>query len=183
MKKFVLSLVLSLVATVASSSMTMAGYLTGGATFNSANTSLTSGLPTLAQTITFGGATAASGSFSIGQTWGTLSVGAFSVPAGTLMSITGDAGTFEGEYLSDIWNPSSGTNGTRALAFTGVMKRAGFLDTPADLNISITKTSTQYSVAVTLGMNPPAAAVPEPASIAIFGLGAAGFAVRRLRRK
>jgi hypothetical protein len=62
------------------------------------------------------------------------------------------------------------------------MSRAGFTDTPALLNISVTKTGGFYSVAVTLAMDPPAA-VPEPASLAIFGLGATGFAVRRFRRK
>ncbi|MFN9384490.1 MAG: PEP-CTERM sorting domain-containing protein [Pirellulaceae bacterium] len=184
MRQFVSSLVMGLVATIATSSVSFAALLTGGASFNSTLTDLVSpALPTASQILDFQTANTASGDFTVGMGWGNLAVSTYQVSNGTgISTISGAAGDFSGTWTGDTWTPSGGDNGTRSMSFAGTMSRAGFTDTPARLNISVTKTGGFYSVAVTLAMDPPAA-VPEPASLAIFGLGATGFAVRRFRRK
>ncbi|MFM8175652.1 MAG: PEP-CTERM sorting domain-containing protein [Pirellulaceae bacterium] len=186
MRQFVSSLVMGLVATIATSSVSFAAMLTGGASFNNTLTDLTNpALPTASQILDFQTATTAAGDFTVGMGWGTLNISTYQVTNGTGMGpISGAAGDFSGTWTGDTWTPVVGnpSNGTRAMSFAGTMSRAGFDNTPALLNISVTKTGGFYSVAVTLAMNPPAA-VPEPASLAIFGLGATGFAVRRFRRK
>jgi len=59
--------------------------------------------------------------------------------------------------------------------------------TVATLNLSFSAAGSDpnrsYSVSGTVSANGVAATVPEPASMAIFGLGALGFASRRFRRK
>ena len=183
-RQFVSSLVMGLVATIATSSVSFAAMLTGGASFNNTLTDLVDpALPTASQILDFQTANTAAGDFSVGMGWGTLNISTYQVTNGTAMGpISGAAGNFSGTWTGDTWTPSGGSNGTRSMSFAGTMSRAGFTDTPALLNISVTKTGSFYSVAVTLAMDPPAA-VPEPASLAIFGLGATGFAVRRFRRK
>jgi hypothetical protein len=183
-RQFVSSLVMGLVATIATSSVSFAAMLTGGASFNNTLTDLVDpALPTASQILDFQTANTAAGDFSVGMGWGTLNISTYQVTNGTAMGpISGAAGYFSGTWTGDTWTPSGGSNGTRSMSFAGTMSRAGFTDTPALLNISVTKTGSFYSVAVTLAMDPPAA-VPEPASLAIFGLGATGFAVRRFRRK
>lgn len=185
MRKIVSTLLIGVVATIASSSVSLAAYLTGGASFNNSTTNLLSpALPTDAHVIDFQTANTAAGDFTVGMGWGTLNVSTYQVANGTAIpTISGAAGDFNGVFTGDNWTSSGGgTDGTRAMSFAGTMSRAGFTDTPALLNISVTKTGGFYSVAVTLAMDPPAA-VPEPASLAIFGVGAVGMAARRFRRK
>jgi len=103
-------------------------------------------------------------------------------------------GSFSGNVTEEQFSGNLGNatgTATRTLAFIGVFTPGNNSfyegDTTPLSNTSLTITfsrnnggsvSTSWSLDTT-----GAASVPEPTSIAIFGLGAVGFAVRRFRRK
>jgi hypothetical protein len=103
-------------------------------------------------------------------------------------------GTFVGTITSDntsgAFNQGTGV-GTRQLGFTGTFTpgNSGFyasdtLGVNSVMQITFGRNGFDaQSASWSLSTQYTAPAVPEPTSIAIFGLGAAGFAVRRFRRK
>ncbi len=186
------SFIFAMIAVVASSFATVqAGYLpAGSASFNAASGSLSGGANTnTAFTFNTGAVTnspsAPTGSFAgdTGVTWGSFNVPAFGSGANFSFSITGDFGSFSGSTISHTYAGDNDTN-VRSMLATGTFTRTGFDATPASIAFSVTETGASYSYAFTFSVSPPPpAAVPEPASMAIFGLGALGMAARRYRRK
>jgi hypothetical protein len=125
---------------------------------------------------------------------GTYNIGAASAVSSSLITFTSSAfGTFVGNVTSDSGNGLN-TQWSRQLVFTGTFT-PGTSDSYSGNNIALANTSFQITMSKsadggshsgnwtldTTGSTP--AAVPEPASLAIFGLGAVGFAARRFRRK
>lgn len=181
------SFIFAMIAVVASSFATVqAGYLpAGSASFNAASGSLTGGANTnTAFTFNTNAVSSGTGSFAgdAGVTWGSFNVPAFGVGANFAFSITGDFGSFSGSTISHSYAGDNATNARTMLA-SGLFTRTGFDATPASIAFSATETGGSYSYAFTFSVTPPPAAVPEPASMAIFGLGALGMAARRYRRK
>ncbi|MFM8324672.1 MAG: hypothetical protein ACKN9U_07420 [Pirellulaceae bacterium] len=102
MRQFVSSLVMGLVATIATSSVSFAAMLTGGASFNNTLTDLVDpALPTASQILDFQTANTAAGDFSVGMGWGTLNISTYQVTNGTAMGpISGAAGDFSGTWTA-----------------------------------------------------------------------------------
>jgi hypothetical protein len=100
-----------------------------------------------------------------------------------------------GSFTGTLDSGSYGALANNAVAdytgtFTPGSAFSGFVSTNATMNLSFSRTGTSPNVAygvlgtvATAGQPAPPSAVPEPASMAIFGLGALGFAARRFRRK
>lgn len=101
-------------------------------------------------------------------------------------------GNFTGTITAESSFMASALTGTgnRTLDFTGTFTPGGNTHYEGD-STSINGATLQIafsrndggSINVAWSLDTSAAAVPEPTSIAIFGLGAVGFAVRRFRRK
>ena len=96
-------------------------------------------------------------------------------------------GTFTGSVVSDFEFNAAGTgSGNRTLDLVGVFTTGSnthYVGGPASVDATLQIAfSRNFGGAVNVGwsMN---TSVPEPTSIAIFGLGALGFAGRRFRRK
>ncbi|MCE2785156.1 MAG: PEP-CTERM sorting domain-containing protein [Pirellula sp.] len=181
------SFIFALIAVVASSfASVQAGYLAAGsAAFNASSGSLSGGTNTdAAFTFNTNAATSGSGSFSgnVGTTWGSFSVPVFGTTVGYAINISGDFGSFTGVSTNDGFQLNSQTNNVRSILATGFFTRSGFDPTPAFLSFSAGESGGSYSYLFNISVEPPAA-VPEPASMAIFSLGAIGFAARRFRRK
>ena len=184
------SFIFAMIAVVASSfASVQAGYLAAGsASFNTSSSDLVSPANTNSSFYFFtNNATSGVGSFAgdIGTAWGSFLVPAHNpgtgVGAGFPLSITGPFGSFLGTVDSDIYSGTA-TNNVRLFIASGFFTRTTFDPTPSEISFSVTKTGASYSYGFTVAVTPPAA-VPEPASMAIFGLGALGLAARRYRRK
>lgn len=119
-----------------------------------------------------------------------------------LGNTVGDGYTFSsaewGSFVSTISNeltsgdPAAATGvATRTLSFSGTFTpgNSGYYEndaTPVAATFQLTWSRTDggtNSVSWSFDTTAGAGAVPEPTSIAIFGLGAVGFAARRFRRK
>lgn len=179
------SFIFAMIAVVASSfASVQAGYLAAGsASFNTSSSDLVSPANTNSSFVfDTNNATSGTGSFSgdVGTYFGSFTVPVYS-GAGFPLSITGPFGSFSGAVFSDNY-AGSDTNNVRSFLATGMFTRAGFDATPSEISFSVTDTGASYAYAFTISVTPPAA-VPEPASMAIFGLGALGLAARRYRRK
>ena len=180
------SFIFAMVAVVASSfASVQAGYLAvGSASFNNSSSNLVAPANTSTSFVfDTNNATSGTGSFAgdVGTYFGTFTLPAHS-GAGFPLSITGAFGSFSGNVDSDGYTGSNTNNG-RILFASGLFTRTGFDPTPSEISFSVTKTGSSYSYSFNVSVAPPAAAVPEPASMAIFGLGALGLAARRYRRK
>jgi hypothetical protein len=162
-----------------------AGYMPlGSAAFNSASGSLSGGANTnSAFTFNSNSATSGDGSFSgdVGKAWGSFSVPTFGTPLGFPLTINGDFGTFSGWSDSDDYVGSPSFN-FRSINALGFFTRSGFAPTAAYVSLFVQKNSSSYTYGLSISVD-PTGAVPEPASMAIFGLGAIGFVARRFRRK
>lgn len=179
------SLVFAMMMVVASSFATVqAGFMSAGsASFSNATGNLTSPSNTNTSFVfTTNAVTSGTGSFAGdgGTTWGTFNVPAHSSSSFSI-SITGDFGSFSGTTTSDSHTGGANSN-VRAVLAEGLFTRTGFDATPGFLSFNATKSGASYTYGFTFNVDPPAT-VPEPASMAIFGLGALGFAARRYRRK
>ena len=181
------SFIFAMIAVVASSfASVQAGYLAvGSASFNLSSSDLTAPANTNSSFVfDTNNATSGTGSFSgdVGTSFGSFAVPAHS-GAGFPLSITGPFGSFLGNVTFDNY-AGDDDNNVRAFLASGVFTRAGFDPTPSSISFSVTDTGASYAHAFTISVTPPPpAAVPEPASMAIFGLGALGLAARRYRRK
>ena len=97
-------------------------------------------------------------------------------------------GTFTGSVVSDFEFNAAGTgSGNRTLDLVGVFTtgtNAHYAGGPASKLATIQIAfSRNFGGAVNVAWSMNTSNVPEPTSIAIFGLGALGFAGRRFRRK
>lgn len=176
-------------ATLMSGLSAQAGYLTGSGSYSftlNPSTTGTLATPRTAQSVNF---TSGTGTFAANLTNG-LAWSNFSITAPTMSSLTiGDTVAGFGTFVSSANVVDSQVpNFSRTIAFTGTFTPTnntlfpGAQATPANLTITINQSGSSFSGSFTIAMNPPAA-VPEPASMAIFGLGAIGIAARRFRRK
>jgi hypothetical protein len=111
-----------------------------------------------------------------------------SVAPGSLSINFGNFGVFTGT-LGSYGTLADNAFASYSGSFTPGSAFAGFdVATVASLNLAFSATGADparsYNVSGTVSATGVAAsAVPEPASMAIFGLGALGFAARRFRRK
>lgn len=181
------SFIFAMVAVVASSfASVQAGYLAAGsASFNNSSSDLVAPANTNTSFVfNTNNATSGTGSFAgdVGTYFGTFTLPAHS-GTGFPLSITGPFGSFSGNVSFDS-HAGDTDNNVRSLLASGTFTRTGFAATPSSISFSATKTGASYSYGFTISVTPPPpAAVPEPASMAIFGLGALGLAARRYRRK
>lgn len=173
-------------AVIASSFATVqAGFMpVGSASFQNSTGSLTGSANTSSSFVfTTNEVTSGTGSFSAdtGTTWGTFNVPTFSASSFSI-TITGVFGSFTGTTSSDTYSGIDDNN-MRGVLAAGTFTRTGYDPTPGSLSFSVNESGASYSYAFTFTVTPPPATVPEPASMAIFGLGALGLAARRYRRK
>lgn len=124
---------------------------------------------------------------------GTYNFGAAPITVGTSVSFSSAAyGTFIGTVTSDSGVAGDNDVLSRQITFVGTYtpgtdgafngNTTPLANTTMQLTVSKSSANGTHSGNWTMDTT-AAAAVPEPASIAIFGLGAAGLAVRRFRRK
>ena len=195
MKTFVLGLMVAS-AMLVSGAVAQAGFVNGGASFAGTVENPSSGTALDTRAITALTKTAGSGDFTAAPDFATVWAN-FSItdPMASPFSLTtAGFGSFTGTLVSDTGlSGISGGNGNRTITYTGSFSAgslfpSGVLDaTTANLTITLNQSTTSgntfFSNSVTLTAFGTSAAVPEPASMAIFGLGAIGFAARRFRRK
>lgn len=186
-------------ATLMSGISAQAGTITGGISFFATTQNNSSGNILDTRAITGVSSTTASGDFSstpVLTQWGNFTI---SNPMGSPLTITSAFGTFVGTLTSD--NGAAGVdgsgNGSRTMNFAGAFTAGnaytGKQDpTTANLSIVLNQSTTTVESVTTVSFSTtlnlttagvPAPAVPEPTSMAIFGLGALGIAARRFRRK
>jgi len=176
-------------ATLLSGMSAQAGYLSGSGSFSFTLSPSTGGAlndARTAQNVTF---TSGTGDFAAnltaGHVWSNFSILAAPMNSLTIPDNIAHFGTFVSS--SQIADSTTGTL-SRTIAFGGTFTPTssslfpGYSATPAFVTITINKTGSSFSGSFTIAMDPPAT-VPEPASMAIFGLGALGIAARRFRRK
>lgn len=176
-------------ATLMSGLSAQAGYLTGSGSYSFTLNPATGGTLSTARTAENVNFTSGTGSFAANLTNG-LQWSDFSITAPTMSSLTiGDTGAGFGTFVSTANTVDSAIpNTSRTIQFLGDFTPTnttlfpGALATPAILTITISQSGSSFSGSFTIAMNAPSA-VPEPASMAIFGLGAIGIAARRFRRK
>lgn len=201
MKTFFLGLVAA-VAMVVSGEVAQAGFISGGVSFSMETQNNTVGTVLDVRNISDlsknGGASgdfaqAGSGGFvPNGTAWQNFTLN----PTMTNPFILSTAafGTFEGNVVSDSGASGIVDNaGTRTIIFSGSFTGGTLFDgsgkqepTTANLTYTLQQSFTNPNKFFLSGITMTAfgtQAVPEPASMAIFGLGAIGFAARRFRRK
>ena len=107
---------------------------------------------------------------------------------------TAEFGTFDGFLVSDSGDSNiKDGNGVRAITFVGNFLGGTLFNssgkqglTAANLTFQLTQNTSGTILNFSSSINMTASGtsfVPEPASMAIFGIGAIGFAARRFRRK
>ncbi len=175
------------VATLLSGVSAQAGYLNGSAGFTM---DLTPGSGTLTTPQNASNVIKQSGGsldfanalIPAGTAWGDFAI---SSPISSTLSISnGTFGTFVASSAVDNISGSFRLITLTGLFTPGSLFAGGSLVTPATINMTLNETGGTITGSFTMAMNPPPpAAVPEPASMAIFGLGALGIAARRFRRK
>lgn len=209
MKRLVFGLLAGLAVTVATSLSGFAGYTGAGGIVVGATSGLSPNSGPLGQYFvvqdTAGDAAFISGSnsgnsgdFATGFNFknffsGTYNFGAPStVGASGLFGSSSTYGTFVGNVTVDTGVTGDNTATSRQIIFSGTFTPGGdgaFSGNTTALSalfqVTISKTSAGggWTGAWSLDTTPNSSAVPEPTSIAIFGLGAVGVAVRRFRRK
>ena len=207
MKRFVLGLFAGLAVTVATSLSSFAGYTGAGGTVSGSLRGLAPASGALGQQFTANdinnGATASfrandgTGDFATGFDatnffTGTYTFGAPTTVGATQTFSSADFGSFVGTVITDDGVLGDNSVTSRQIIFKGTFtpgSSASFNNnttplTNSLLQVTISKTSAGGSWTGAWTMDTTAnASVPEPTSIAIFGLGAVGFAVRRFRRK
>jgi len=191
MKTFFLGLIAAS-AMLVSGAVAQAGFINGGATFAATTQNNTSGTVLDTRLISGVTLTTSSGDFTSAPnfttTWQNFTL---TSPMSSIdLSATG-FGTFSGTMTSDVTAGTDG-NGSRTVTFSGQFSGGSLFPgkqdaTLANLTYTLSDSTTgpnrilaSQLLLTTFGT---AAAVPEPASMAIFGLGAIGFAARRFRRK
>jgi len=101
----------------------------------------------------------------------------------------GDYGVFSGTlHVGSYFAVANNAGADYSGVFTPGSAFAGFdVATVATMNLAFSRTgiapNVAYTATGTVFATGVPAAIPEPASMAIFGLGALGFAARRFRRK
>jgi hypothetical protein len=110
---------------------------------------------------------------------------------GTSRTFTSNAnwGTFSGTVTTDSFNSLGGGGESRTFVITGTFTPGsgiGTLPLPSRLGtliLTFSKATAGGSITRSWALDTTGSQVPEPASVAIFAFGAAGFAARRFRRK
>lgn len=105
---------------------------------------------------------------------------------GSLTINFGNYGTFTGNFSGGFSATATNLTATYSGSFTPGSAYSSFMTSNnASLNLAFSYpgSGTNYSVTGTFNAVGGPAPVPEPASMAIFGLGAIGLAARRFRRK
>jgi hypothetical protein len=201
MKTFFLGLIAAS-AMLVSGAVAQAGFISGGVSFSMETQNNTSGTVLDTRNIfdlsKNGGAsgdfaTAGGGGFVPNNTpWQSFTLTNPMTSPFTLSTLA--FGTFIGNVVSDTTDSGIVDNaGTRTIVFSGSFQGGTLFDgsgkqdpTTANLTYTLQQSFTNPNKFFLSGITRTAfgtAAVPEPASMAIFGLGAIGFAARRFRRK
>jgi hypothetical protein len=201
MKTFFLGLIAAS-ALLVSGAVAQAGFISGGVSFSMETQNNTSGTVLDTRNIfdlsKNGGAsgdfaTAGGGGFVPNNTpWQSFTLTNPMTSPFTLSTLA--FGTFIGNVVTDTGDSGISNNrGTRTIIFSGSFQGGTLFDgsgkqdpTNADLTYTLQQSFTDPNKFFLSGITMTAfgtAAVPEPASMAIFGLGAIGFAARRFRRK
>jgi len=197
----------AIAAMMLGSTTAQAGFIVGGVSFggdvqnNSSGTVLdTRNVVDLSKTSGSGPYASSSngGYVASGTSWGTFTL---TNPMTALSISSATFGTFTSTSLTSDSGSSGIVNGSgnRTLVFAGgftpgTLFAAGNFDpTSADITVTLNQSTTNFGLpgettffSITVAMtsfNAPPSTVPEPASMAIFGLGALGLAARRFRRK
>jgi hypothetical protein len=208
MRRFVLGLFAGLAVTVATGLSSFAGYTGVGGIVVGATSGLSPNSGPLGQAFVVkddsgdaafmtGGNSGNSGDFASGFNFKNFFSGIYNFGSPSTIGAAGSFGsssygTFTGNVTVDngVTGDNSATN--RQIIFSGTFtpgadsEYGGNTTSLAALfQVTISKTGAGggWTGAWSLDTTANAAAVPEPTSIAIFGLGAVGFAVRRFRRK
>ena len=200
MRTFFLGLVAA-VAMLVSGEVAQAGFVSGFISFGAETQNSSSG--TVLDTRNISDVTKGSGSSG---DFRSLASGGF-VPANTLWQgftlinpmsnitlSTAGFGTFYGVLQSDSGDSSIlDGNGTRTIIFSGNFLGGTLFNdsgkqglTVANLTFQLSQSKTGSFLGFSSSINMTASGtefLPEPASMAIFGIGALGFAARRFRRK
>ncbi len=201
MKLFVLGLAV-IAATMFGGVAAHAGFVTGGVAFTGTPANDSSGTVLDTRNVTSVTKTGGSLDFShpgipnFTTLWGDFTF-TNPMPSGGVFSLSNATfGTFTSATLvSDNFDTGIvAGNGSRTIVYSGVFEAgslfsAGLQDaTFANLTLTLSQSTilgvTSFSTTVDMtasGTGP--AAVPEPTSIALFGLGALGLVARRFRRK
>ncbi|MEI7462235.1 MAG: PEP-CTERM sorting domain-containing protein [Pirellula sp.] len=183
---------LAVVAAMMFSGVTaQAGFINGGTSFRTTVGNSSSGTLTDTRAITNVKNNTGDGDFADGvgpadgTRWQNFTL---TNPMTSPFTLDSTFGNFTGFRTSDILSANS-----RTITFAGSFLAGSAFTTAYDLtdanltitlNQSTTGANTFFSSSVTLTTFGDApAAVPEPTSIALFGLGALGLVVRRFRRK
>jgi hypothetical protein len=190
MKTFFLGLIAAS-AMLVSGAVAQAGFINGGATFTATTENNTTGTVLDTRLISGVTLTTSSGDFTSAPnfttTWQNFTL---TSPMSSIDLSAAGFGTFSGTMTSDVTAGTDG-NGSRTVTFAGQFSGGSLFPgkqdaTLANLTYTLSDSTTgpnrilaSQLLLTTFGT----AAVPEPASMAIFGLGAIGFAARRFRRK
>lgn len=172
-----------------------AGFINGGTSFTGTVQNAASGTVLDTRNITVVAKTGSSGDFDQAPNFTTLWADfVLTNPMVTPIVLSNATfGTFTGLQVSDsLASGITAGNGQRTIVYkgsfgAGSLFAANIQDlTDADLTITLNQSTTGvntfFSTSVTLTAN-GISAVPEPTSIALFGLGALGLVARRFRRK
>lgn len=176
-----------------------AGFITGGVSFSGDPANSSSGNILDARNVTNVTKTSGFMDFSspgipnLTTLWGNFSI-TTPMPALGFSMTNSLFGTFTSTGLTSDTNNVFSGNGSRTIVMTGsftagLQFAAGLRDaTLSNLTITLNQTSfgavTSFSTTMDMvASGTGISAVPEPSSIAIFGLGALGMVARRFRRK
>jgi len=208
MKRFVLGLFAGLAVTVATSLSSFAGYTGAGGLLAGSTSGLSPNTGILGQAFIVqdvagdaafitGANSGNSGDFASGFNFKNFFSGTYNFGAASTVGAAGNFGssstygTFIGTVTKDTGVSGDNNATSRQIIFSGTFTPGadgvyGAITTPvaALFQVTISKTGAGGGWTGAWTMDTTAnASVPEPTSIAIFGLGAVGFAVRRFRRK
>jgi hypothetical protein len=196
MKTFFLGLIAAS-AMLVSGAAAQAGFIVGGVGLSGGVQNPTTGSLLTERLISPITKTSGSGDFSavpnFTTVWGSFTL---TSPMTALTITSAGFGSFLGVMLTDSGETNlTPTGGSRTLTFSGSFTAGtsfaeGKRDaTAANLTVTLNRSFNDpilnftSTIDMTTFNAPPPSVVPEPASMAIFGLGAIGFAARRFRRK